>query len=211
MPVNPELKEIIRRLGRKTRRGNFDKARFLRYGFLKAHEEHHDGKGYKTLICYDKQEHCFVRLKHDFVSFHGLFYFAGAAPLCDPVNDWLDNHYITFHWWLILPVILFGLVCYEYQRRNNAEQFERIEADDEVVDSNVNYFLFYAFVVIPFSIFVLWLVSDEFPRYDLGMAFVVSWVILMNTLYVCILIEGARVRFWYMKRGQNTKDDNKLL
>lgn len=182
----------------KIRRGNFDKARFLRYGILKAHEEHHDGKGYKTLICYDKQEHCFVRLKHDFMSSRGLA-FLGLVAVGSPLANLLYKIKLVFHWWMIIPVILFSLVSYEFKRRNDAKEFERIDANDKVINANVPYILLYFLGVIPFSIFLLWLGADQFPNYDILGILLIFWVIWLNIIYLCIIIEGLYVRIHYVK------------
>ena len=180
------------------RRGNFDKARFLRYGALKAHEEHHDGKGYRTMICYDNQEHCFVRLKHDFMSSRGIAFLA-LVPLASPFTKFLSSIKLTFRWWMIIPVVLFSLASYEFERRNDAKQFEKVNEDDEIVNSNIIYILVYAFGAIPLSIFGIWLIPDPFPDYNLLEVFIISWLIWLNIIYLCIIIEGLYVRIHYVK------------
>ncbi|MFP7774217.1 hypothetical protein ACLHIM_03525 [Ligilactobacillus sp. LYQ112] len=185
------------------KRGNFDKPRILRYGFLKAHEEHHDDKGHKTLICYDNQEHCFVRLKHDFVSNHGISYAMGVAALAPFVNsftDWLSNYYTTLHWWLLFIVFIASLIGCEANRRNDSTQFEKIEQTDEVVNANVSYWLIYILGFIPIDLVLSATVHwSQYPYMQLGDILTIMVLVYINTVCLCILLEGLYVRIRYVR------------
>lgn len=185
------------------KRGNFDKPRILRYGFLKAHEEHHDDKGHKTLICYDNQEHCFVRLKHDFVSNHGISYAMGVAMLAPTINSitsWSDNCYITFHWWMYLIALIAGLIGSEANRRNDFTQFEKIEQTEEIVNTNLKYWMIYVFGIIPIDMLLLYIIYwARYPQVRLSDAALIFAMMYLNVGCICVLLEGLYVRIHYVR------------
>lgn len=191
---------------KKLKRGNFDKPRILRYGIVSPHEKHKkhdDGKKYKTLICYDSQEKCFVRLKHDFVSNHGISYAMGVAmlaPLVNSFTDWLSNYYTTLHWWLLFIAVMAGLIGCEANRRNDSTQFERVEKTDEVMNANINYWLIYVFIFIPVNLIVSTTVHwSQYPHMQLGDILTIIVLVYVNTVCLCILLEGLYVRIRYVK------------
>lgn len=182
------------------RRGNFDKPRFLRYGFLKAHENHSDKKGHSTLICFDKQEKKFVRLKHDFVSWNGSSYIVGLVllyPFVAPFLKWTEEFQFKFHWWFWVIAVVIGMVNYEFERRNDAKTFEDVKVTDEIIDSNTNYILLFMCLLL-FDAFIAWLVLSDYPNFDFG-DMVISFAMTFFTVgYVCLVIEGLYVHLRYV-------------
>lgn len=198
-----EIKTKFSRLRKKTKRGNFDKPRILRYGFLKAHEEHHDGKGHRTLICYDKQEHCFVRLKHDFVSSHGVTFVMVVVcilPFFNSFTNWLSEFHIIFHWWMWLIAIIIGLIGYEANRRNDAAQFEKVEPSMEVINSHVKYCLLYILGFVPLDLILLSTIHwGQYPYLQLDDIITIFALVYVNTIYIYLILEGLYVRIRYVR------------